>query len=224
MNQIKRDMYLQKLINRRNNGMIKVITGLRRAGKSYLLFELYHDYLVSTGVADGRILRLALDDDENEEFLDYKKLGEKVRSFIKDEKQDYYVFLDEIQFVENFEKTVNGLNRISNLDIYVTGSNSKFLSSDIKTEFRGRGDEVQVYPLSFSEFFPVCGKDKMAAWTEYCTYGGLPMVLNLETPEQKSSYLQNLLEHTYKRDVIEHKRGMFNFRCLTQRTASKKSD
>ena len=204
MNQIKRDMYLQKLINRRNNGMIKVITGLRRAGKSYLLFELYHDYLLSTGVPDGRILRLALDDDENEEFLDYKKLGEKVRSFIKDEKQDYYVFLDEIQFVENFEKTVNGLNRISNLDIYVTGSNSKFLSSDIKTEFRGRGDEVQVYPLSFSEFLPACGKDKMTAWTEYCTYGGLPMVLHLETPEQKSSYLQNLLEHTYKRDVIEH--------------------
>jgi uncharacterized protein len=203
MKQIKRDVYLQKLITRKNNGMIKVITGLRRSGKSYLLFKIYYDYLISTGVPEQRILRLALDDDENEELLDNKKLGESVRTFVKDN-QDYYVFLDEIQFVENFEKAINGLNRISNLDIYVTGSNSKFLSTDIKTEFRGRGDEVQVYPLSFSEYFSACGKDKIEGWTEYCTYGGLPMVLSLKTNEQKASYLQNLLEHTYKKDVIEH--------------------
>jgi len=203
MKQIKRDVYLQKLITRKNNGMIKVLTGLRRAGKSYLLFVIYYDYLISTGVPEQRILRLALDDDENEELLDNKKLGESVRAFVKDN-QDYYVFLDEIQFVENFEKVINGLNRISNLDIYVTGSNSKFLSTDIKTEFRGRGDEVQVYPLSFSEYFSACGKDKIEGWTEYCTYGGLPMVLSLKTNEQKASYLQNLLEHTYKKDVIEH--------------------
>ena len=149
--EIKRDTYLNKLIDRMENRSIKVITGLRRCGKSYLLFHLFYNYLLEHNIPDDHIIRIALDDDEHEELLDRKALSTYIKSLIQDD-STYYIFLDEVQFVDSFEKVLNGLNRLENLDIYVTGSNSKFLSSDILTEFRGRGDEVRVYPLSFSEF------------------------------------------------------------------------
>ena len=149
--EFQRDYYLQKLINRKNNGFIKVITGIRRCGKSYLLFNLFKKHLLESGVKSKYIIELSLDDDQNEELLDRKKLGEYIRSKIVDDKK-YYLLIDEIQFVDGFEKVLNGLTKIENLDVYVTGSNSKFLSTDILTEFRGRGDEVRVYPLSFKEY------------------------------------------------------------------------
>lgn len=202
MKEIKRDIYLNKLIERKENDMIKVITGIRRCGKSYLLFKLYYDYLLSVGVDKSRIIKIELDSEEYEELTDAKKLGAYVREQIKDSGM-YYVFLDEIQFVEGFERVLNGLNRISNLDIYVTGSNSKFLSTDILTEFRGRGDEVRVYPLSFSEFVSAFEGDKEEAWNEYFTYGGLPLILSRRTDEQKSKYLNDLFEKVYFADIIE---------------------
>lgn len=149
--QIKRDIYLNKLIEKQKNGLVKVITGIRRCGKSYLLFNLFYNYLLESGVPDERIIRVALDDDQFEYLLDRKELSAYIRSRLN-EKDEFYVLLDEIQFVENFEKVLNGLTRYPNVDIYVTGSNSKFLSTDILTEFRGRGDEVRIYPLSFSEY------------------------------------------------------------------------
>ncbi len=202
MKEIKRDIYLNKLIERKENDMIKVITGIRRCGKSYLLFKLYYDYLLSVGVDKSRIIKIELDSEEYEELTDAKKLGAYVREQIKDSGM-YYVFLDEVQFVEGFERVLNGLNRISNLDIYVTGSNSKFLSTDILTEFRGRGDEVRVYPLSFSEFVSAFEGDKEEAWNEYFTYGGLPLILSRRTDEQKSKYLNDLFEKVYFADIIE---------------------
>ena len=202
MKEIKRDIYLNKLIERKENDMIKVITGIRRCGKSYLLFKLYYDYLLSVGVDKSRIIKIELDSEEYEELTDAKKLGAYVREQIKDSGM-YYVFLDEVQFVEGFERVLNGLNRISNLDIYVTGSNSKFLSTDILTEFRGRGDEVRVYPLSFSEFVSAFEGDKEEAWNEYSTYGGLPLILSRRTDEQKSKYLNDLFEKVYFADIIE---------------------
>ncbi len=160
---IERNIYLQRLIDRKENGMIKVITGIRRCGKSYLLFNIYRDWLINSGVSEDHIIMVGLDDEQNEELLDRKLLGEYVRSKITDERT-YYIVLDEIQLVDGFEKLLNGLNRIKNADIYVTGSNSRFLSSDILTEFRGRGDEVRIYPLSFSEFYSVFNGTKTEAW------------------------------------------------------------
>ena len=203
--EIKRDIYLQKLIDRQNNGAIKVITGLRRSGKSYLLFNLFYDHLLSTGVSQDHIIRIALDTDENENLLDYHELGKYIRSRIND-KDNFYIFLDEIQFVDNFEKVLNGLNRHSNLDIYVTGSNSKFLSSDILTEFRGRGDEIRVRPLSFSEFQPYYNGNINQAWSDYFTYGGLPRILSMNSDEQKSAYLSDLFQKVYITDIVERNR------------------
>lgn len=200
--EIKRDIYLQKLIDRQDNGAIKVITGLRRSGKSYLLFNLFFDHLISTGVPKDHIIRIALDDDEYEELLDYHELGKYIRSRINEE-EHYYVFLDEIQFVDNFEKVLNGLNRRQNLDIYVTGSNSRFLSSDILTEFRGRGDEIRVRPLSFSEFVPAYDGAIIQAWGDYFTYGGLPRILSMHSDEQKSAYLLDLFQTVYIKDIVE---------------------
>ena len=199
---IKRDLYLNKLINRRENSSIKVITGIRRCGKSYLLFHLFYEYLINDGVADDHIIRIALDDDEHEDLLDRKALSAYIREQIHDN-DIYYVFLDEVQFVDGFEKVLNGLNRLENLDIYVTGSNSKFLSSDILTEFRGRGDEVRVYPLSFSEFCSAFDGSTDDAWFNYLTYGGLPLILTRKTPEQKSKYLMDLFQKVYLDDIIE---------------------
>lgn len=200
--EIKRDTYLNKLIDRMGNQSIKVITGLRRCGKSYLLFHLFYHYLLEQNIPEDHIIRIALDDDEHEELLDRKVLSTYIKSLIQDN-NTYYIFLDEVQFVDGFEKVLNGLSRLENLDIYVTGSNSKFLSSDILTEFRGRGDEVRVYPLSFSEFVSAYDGSVEEAWYQYVTYGGLPLILTRKTPEQKSKYLIDLMQKVYLDDIIE---------------------
>ena len=200
--EIKRDTYLNKLIDRMENRSIKVITGLRRCGKSYLLFHLFYNYLLEHNVPEDHIIRIALDDDEHEDLLDRKVLSAYIKSLIQDDRT-YYVFLDEVQFVEGFEKVLNGLNRLENLDIYVTGSNSRFLSSDILTEFRGRGDEVRVYPLSFSEFVSAYDGSAEEAWYQYAAYGGLPLILTRKTPEQKSKYLIDLMQKVYLDDIID---------------------
>ncbi len=202
MKTIKRDIYLNKLINRRENGLIKVVTGIRRCGKSYLLDPLFIDYLKSTGVKEDHIIKLELDREKNKKYLDSELLDEYIHSHIKD-KDMYYVILDEIQLVSGFEYVLNGLLYEKNIDVYVTGSNSKFLSSDIITEFRGRGDQVKVYPLSFSEFITEYPKDKYEAWMDYITYGGLPLILSKKTDEEKSEYLKELFEQTYVKDILE---------------------
>lgn len=202
MKEIKREIYLHKLIERKENGSIKVITGVRRCGKSYLLFHLYFDYLLSLGVDEAHIIRIALDDDAHEDLLDSKRLSAYIKEQITS-KETYYIFLDEIQFVDRFEKALNGLNRIPNLDLYVTGSNSKFLSTDILTEFRGRGDEVRIHPLSFSEYVSAYKGSAQEAWNDYFTYGGLPLILTRSTDELKSKYLTDLFQKVYLADIIE---------------------
>ena len=200
--QIKRDYYLNKLIDAKNDGLIKVITGIRRCGKSYLLNTLFYEYLLENDVPDDHIIKVALDDSDNEELLIPKNLSKYIKDKIID-KEIYYVILDEIQLVEKFEGVLNGLLRISNIDIYVTGSNSKFLSSDIITEFRGRGEEIKVYPLSYYEFMSVYDGDKLDGWLEYITYGGLPLIVSMGTDERKTTYLKEQQKNVYINDVIE---------------------
>lgn len=200
--EIKRDTYLQELIDRMNNNMVKVVTGMRRCGKSYLLFKLFYDYLKSQGVSEDHIIKIALDDIKNQHLLKAEALYDFVVAQIKD-KETYYVLLDEIQLVNGFEAVLNGLLHIDNIDPYVTGSNAKFLSKDIITEFRGRGDEVKIYPLTFAEFMSVYSGDKYDGWNEYFTYGGLPAVVERKTPKQKADYLTNIFKETYIRDLIE---------------------
>lgn len=202
MTEIKRDLYLQKLIDRKENGEIKVITGIRRCGKSYLLFNLYYNYLLQNGVDKDCIIRIALDSPEWEDMLNIQMLNEYIKSKIVLEKMNY-VFLDEVQFVDGFAKLLNGLNRYSNLDIYVTGSNSKFLSTDILTEFRGRGDEVRVYPLNYAEFVSAFEGSKEEAWKNYYTYGGLPQILARKKDELKAKYLRDLFSKVYLADIVE---------------------
>ena len=213
---IERKKYLDKLIRKKENGMVKVITGIRRCGKSYLLFEIYHKYLNSIGIDDSHIIELALDDDMNIRYRNPLELGQYIRSLITDKEKMYYIFLDEIQKVaeipnpylpDNNEKigfvdVVLGLMKIHNADIYVTGSNSKMLSSDILTEFRGRGDEIRVNPLSFSEFYMGFNGEKRDAWREYYTYGGMPLVLLQKTHEDKSRYLDDLFNKIYLDDIM----------------------
>lgn len=199
---IERDYYLNKLISKKNNCLIKVVTGIRRCGKSYLLNTLFREYLLETGVKEEHIIFIALDDVSNDYLLDPHKLSEYIKEKIKD-KEMYYIILDEIQLVTNFVAVLNGLLRIDNVDIYVTGSNSKFLSSDIVTEFRGRGDEIRVYPLSFGEFYSVYDGDKINAWKDYITYGGLPLVILQKTKEEKIKYLETQQKNVYLNDVIE---------------------
>ena len=206
---VKREVYLQMLIDRMNNGAIKVITGLRRSGKSILLFNIFYDYLLSIGTNPNNIIKIDLDSEQFEDLLDYKKLGQYIRSKINEIEQ-FYIFLDEVQFCKNFEKVLNGLNRYENLDIYVTGSNSKFLSTDILTEFRGRGDEIRVYPLSFSEYYSALSNVEFSvAFNDYLIYGGLPRMLALKTEQQKSKYLTDLFKETYLKDIVDrnHLRG-----------------
>ena len=215
---IKRDLYLNKLIRKKNNGSIKIITGLRRAGKSYLLNNLYYDYLLSEGVKQEQIIKLALDDDRNREYRNPDKLSAFLYSKIANETDNFYFLLDEVQFaisdteIKSKEPIrlygiLNGLLRLKNVDVYITGSNSKFLSSDIATEFRGRGDVVHVNPLSFAEFYSAYKYgDKYDAWDEYSTYGGMPMLLTMETDEEKAEYLNNLFKNTYIKDIIEKNR------------------
>ncbi len=212
---IKRDLYLNKLIRKKNNGSIKIITGLRRSGKSYLLNNLYYEYLLSEGVKKEQIIKLALDDDRNRDYRNPDNLSEFLYSKITNETDNFYFLLDEVQFAISEEEVkskepirlygiLNGLLRLKNVDVYVTGSNSKFLSSDIATEFRGRGDVIHVNPLSFAEFYSVYKNgDKYDAWDEYSTYGGMPMLLGLETDEEKAEYLNNLFKNTYIKDIIE---------------------
>ena len=213
--EIKRNRYLERLISRMNNGMIKVITGIRRCGKTYLLFHLFYDYLVQSGVSEENIITVPLDDVDYAEFTDPKKLYEYIKSRMKDPKQQYYVFIDEAQYAITRDEiknpdvpirlygVLNGLLRRENADIYVTGSNSKFLSADIMTEFRGRGDEVHIAPLSFSEFVPAYSGDKMDAWREYTYYGGMPRILSEKNDQAKSAYLDRLHKEIYVKDITE---------------------
>lgn len=205
-NYINRQVYLQKLIARRGNGEIKIITGSRRCGKSWLLKKIYKDFLLSDGVPEENIIIVSFDTDEDVDGNDLTNpaaLKKFLYSKIKDEEMDYYVFLDEIQMVEGFERIVNGLNARDNVDVYITGSNSKFLSSDINTIFRGRGDEIRVYPFSFKEFSANRSEAISELWKEYYTYGGMPALCNHRTPEQKIAYLQRLWSKTYIDDVVE---------------------
>ena len=203
--EIKRDSYLEQLKIRKDNGMIKIITGIRRCGKSFLLFVLFKKYLLESGVDHDHIIEIALDGIENEELRDPKKCYRYIKDAMKDE-QKYYLLLDEVQLMPRFEKVLNSLLRIGNIDVYVTGSNSKFLSSDIVTEFRGRGDEIRIYPLSFAEFYAVFDGDFDDAWEEYMIYGGLPQVVKFSVERQKAEYLKNILNNVYIKDVVERNR------------------
>lgn len=199
---IQRNLYLEKLIVRMHNGMIKVVTGIRRCGKSYLLFKLFYDYLIETGINEDHIIKLALDDRSNRKFRDPDVLYTYVKNRIRD-KERYYVILDEVQNVLDFEDVLNGFLHIENVDVYVSGSNAKFLSKDVITEFRGRGDEIRVYPLSFSEFMSVFNGDKYDGIQNYMLYGGMPQLSNFTADEQKSTYLINLFTETYVKDIIQ---------------------
>lgn len=199
--EIKRDIYLNKLISKRNNGLIKVVTGVRRCGKSYLLFTLFKNYLLSAGIDEQHIIEIAFDAFENRQFRDpdvlYPYLKEKIQG-----DDMYYVLLDEVQLLGEFEAVLNSLIRMKNVDVYVTGSNAKFLSKDVITEFRGRGDEVHMYPLSFAEFMSVYPGTKQDGWNEYMIYGGLPLVLSFQTQEEKITFLKSLFEETYISDIV----------------------
>jgi hypothetical protein len=203
--EIKREAYLEQLKIRKDNKMIKIITGIRRCGKSYLLFVLFKKYLLENGVDKEHIIEIALDGIENEELRDPMKCYMYVKNAMKDDQQ-YYLFLDEVQFMPRFEEVLNSLLRLTNIDVYVTGSNSKFLSSDIVTEFRGRGDEIRIYPLTFSEFFSVFDGDYDDAWNEYMIYGGLPQVVQFLSERQKTEYLKNIFTNVYLKDVVERNR------------------
>lgn len=216
---VNRPKYLKALIEKNGNGLIKVITGLRRVGKSYLLFELFRHHLLESGVSPDHIIAVALDDDLNLKLRNPLELGKYIREKIHESHSQYYVFLDEIQKVEpvrnpylpdskekvTFIDVLLGIQKIKNVDVYVTGSNSKMLSSEVLTEFRGRGDEIHVRPLSYSEFCDVY-EDKRNAWRDYITYGGMPYVLSLQGHDAKSQYLKHLVEHTYISDVLDRNR------------------
>lgn len=202
MNIIKRDFYLNQIIDRKHNGLIKIISGIRRCGKSFLLFELFKQHLLDNGVKESHIIATALDGYKQEQYQNPDVYYEYITSQIKNEDM-YYILLDEVQLMDKFESVLNALMRIKNLDIYVTGSNSKFLSSDVVTEFRGRGDEIKVYPLSFSEFYSTKETDFETAWNEYLTFGGMPLILSYNKTEDKVKYLQNLFKETYLKDIIE---------------------
>lgn len=200
--EISRNIYLNHLINRMHNNMIKVITGIRRCGKSYLLFTIFRNYLLDNGVDSSHIVSLEFDIRENAVYRNPDKALEYIHQQIKDDSQ-YYILLDEVQMLEDFEDVLNSLLHLQNADIYVTGSNSRFLSRDILTAFRGRGDEVHLLPLSFSEFMSVYDGDMYHGFSDYMIYGGLPLVVNMKTDEQKISYLTTLFKETYLKDIYE---------------------
>lgn len=214
---IQRNRYLQKLIDRKENGLVKVITGIRRCGKSYLLFKLFYNYLIESGVREDHIITVALDDDENVRYRDPAELSKYIRSRLTDKNGMYYILLDEVQYAISREEmkdqetvrlydVLNGLLRLDNTDIYVTGSNSKMLSKDVMTAFRGRGDTVEVYPLSFKEYYDYVGGDKSDAYEDYALYGGMPLVLFKKTDDEKYRYLSSLFEEVYFRDITERYR------------------
>ena len=212
---IRRDRYLERLISKQNNGMIKVITGIRRCGKSYLLFNLFYDHLLASGIPEDNIICIALDDVENEAYRDPYRLYSYIKERVQDNREQYYVLIDEAQYAISKEEmknpdepirlygVLNSLLRKSNVDVYITVSNSKFLSSDVMTEFRGRGDEIHISPLSFSEFYPASGQEKSDAWRDYLYYGGLPHILAESGGEAKSRYLEKLNKEIYLRDMCE---------------------
>lgn len=200
--EIRREAYLNQLIERRDNGMIKIVTGIRRCGKSYLLFTIFKRYLLESGVPEDHIIEIALDGIENEELRDPKVCFRYITDAMRGD-GPYYLLLDEVQFMPRFEEVLNSLLRMSNIDVYVTGSNSKFLSSDLVTEFRGRGDEIRIYPLSFREYCSVYEGSADEAWDDYFTYGGLPLILSRETTEEKAEYLMSLFQKVYLSDIID---------------------
>lgn len=201
--EIKRNSYLNKLISKKNNGQIKVITGIRRCGKSYLLDPIFRDYLLQEGTPPDHIIKIELDRASNRKYhKDAAAFEQYIRTLIKDDEQ-YYLLLDEIQLIEGFELVLAGLLYENNVDIYVTGSNSKFLSSDIITEFRGRGDQIRVAPLVFSEYYDACGGDKYESWNEYLMFGGMPLILSKSGDVEKSEYLIELFNQTYFQDIVE---------------------
>lgn len=199
--EIKRNRYLNTLISKKHNGLIKVITGMRRCGKSYLLFTLFKEHLLSDGIDEDHIIEIAFDAFENKKYRDPDVLYPYLKEQIKDDAM-YYVLLDEVQLLGEFESILNSLIRMKNVDVYVTGSNARFLSKDVITEFRGRGDEVHMYPLSFAEFMSVYPGTKQDGWNEYMLYGGIPLVLEFTTPDQKIAFLKSLFEETYISDIV----------------------
>ncbi len=199
---IKRDKYLNDLINRMHNGMIKVVTGIRRCGKSYLIFNIFKNYLIGQGVLESHIITVELDQRKDRKYRNPDTLLDFIEDSITDQ-EPYYILLDEVQMLEEFEEVLNSLLHITNVDIYVTGSNSKFLSKDVITEFRGRGDDIHIYPLTFKEFMQVYEGDVYHGWAEYTVYGGLPLTVTMKSEEQKIRYLEKLFEETYLKDIIE---------------------
>ena len=199
---IKRDYYLQQLISSKSNNLIKIVTGIRRSGKSFLLFNLFHNHLIETGISEDHIIEIALDDRLNKNLRDPDVILQHIHERIVDDKL-YYIILDEVQMIDEFTDVLNSLLHIRNADVYVTGSNSKFLSKDVVTEFRGRGDEIHLFPLSIAELYNSIGGDKFELWKSYYTYGGLPGILELDSEKKKAAYLRSLHETVYLKDIIE---------------------
>ena len=199
---IKRDYYLQQLISSKSNNLIKIVTGIRRSGKSFLLFNLFHNHLIETGISEDHIIEIALDDRLNKNLRDPDVILQHIHERIVDDKL-YYIILDEVQMIDEFTDVLNSLLHIRNADVYVTGSNSKFLSKDVVTEFRGRGDEIHLFPLSFAELYNSIEGDKFELWKSYYTYGGLPGILELDSEKKKAAYLRSLHETVYLKDIIE---------------------
>ena len=199
---IKRDYYLQQLISSKSNNLIKIVTGIRRSGKSFLLFNLFHNHLIETGISEDHIIEIALDDRLNKKLRAPDIILQHIHERIVDDKL-YYIILDEVQMIDEFTDVLNSLLHIRNADVYVTGSNSKFLSKDVVTEFRGRGDEIHLFPLSFAELYKSIGGDKFELWKSYYTYGGLPGILELDSEKKKTAYLRSLHETVYLKDIIE---------------------
>lgn len=219
---IARDKYLQQLIAAKGNGMVKIVTGIRRSGKSFLLMTLFHQHLVSQGVQENHIIELSLDNRKNKSLRNPDTLLDFIESKIQSDQQMHYVILDEVQLVDDFVEVLLSLMQDKRLDVYVSGSNSKFLSKDVVTEFRGRGDEIHLFPLSFNEYYTAVGGDKRDAWKDYYTYGGLPQVLLTESDEKKINYLTDLYELTYLKDIVErnHLRNVDGLRTLIRILAS----
>lgn len=219
---IPRDKYLRQLVAAKSNGMVKIVTGIRRSGKSFLLMTLFHQHLIEQGVQESHIIELSMDNRKNKRLRNPDILLEHIDNLVQTDGQTYYIILDEVQLVEDFVEVLLSLMQDKRLDVYVSGSNLKFLSKDVVTEFRGRGDEIHLYPLSFSEYYAAIGGDKREAWYNYYTYGGLPQVLLTEDEDKKVNYLTDLYELTYLKDIIErnHLRNVDGLRTLVRILAS----